>query len=1281
MPTNTEYTADYFLNLYDQNIPEKDKEEEEEKVQETFNADYFLNKYDSVQEEITQEEIKEEERKRQEQERLELQQQILDEDVELKEYVGEKEVVLDREPVQYDANYFLNLYDAEPTKELPSGKEPTTIQKLELGARLERHTLGNLWRTAQAGLATLTNNKTFQENIKEIETERTDNIFNAMKNEYGIDFKEYADDAAVITGRIGTAFADPVTFFIPWAKIAKLGKLGATATGAGIGAADMSLYEYAAYGEVNPNNVLFGAATGGASSLLGKVLANRAQSVSTDELNIGKVDSKVRDTVVKSSVEDEPVIKLTSKEIDDLDKATNILLKDNIPLLKELETGVFIEKLYKKANNDIKAFNLIKNKQASYNKSTRKWEALPDATMTQRQINNLNKKRKEAEAFLQDDYFELIKKDAEGRVKIVDGTLKVLSTRSDFQLTDSLLQKIMYETARPLFGAGVGFTAGTFIGDDEDAINYSLMGAGLTFGLLYNRVKDAPYLLKGQKEKAFGIIQNESARMLHNYLKTKGSSVIATRGVNHGSENEILSRYLFHQFDGRQKNIIGAEEAADFLTGQWGKAISEVVQNATEVERIAATRIIKQLATRAEVKQQGNFSAQQMQTIDNLIANTKLFKNKFNNDYVKPVITFKEIDNYDLPQIWSPSKIYGNKEEAVNIVKEALAAEFPKWGKKAKELTGETSLTNAAKAIVSRELGESVESVFKDSNLMLGRLGTFDGIPQLKNYQKERIFKSIEARKILEPLLEDDLRVILERLVTNTTKGVEFARKLGENGQVLGKLERSLRSKFDQGLLTEKEFRTKLKLMHDTVNAFFGLYGKAPKDALQSNLAKDGFALLTFLSNSTMLPRSLIPQLGDFLQPFQNSNVWSAARGFANAWKRDGIARTYGIGGSRQSTIGGTFTKDIEGVFSAGLHPSTSFQEKLANWTKFFFKYNGMAPATDLGARVAFSAGLDEIFNIAKEIGTKTKISKALNNKLNYYGLDKADIKGLYKFKTVEEALASPTGESILVKAGNKAMKRDVGLPQIGNRMFFAQSNNPLIRSMGLFLSWAQYKVAQMNGLITRVEDGDLKLAIKMLGTITIFGGLRELQIEMSPSREYYEENEPRNFSYRWWGEASALAGFADWRVEKFGRVADSWNGTGNGTATSAITPLVGYLDRFYNSIGKTWRNLKAEDYEGATVSTLKTLPLGAEIVDYTNRASELLTEEKLLEDKANRKKKEPSPLYGFATGGIVRQQYFQGEEVDPMFPVTDAEDNPSNRRDPLTGLTYAEQMEGLGFK
>ena len=49
-----------------------------------------------------------------------------------------------------------------------------------------------------------------------------------MKTKYGKDFTKFSRDAEVIAGSVSTALVDPVTFLIPWAKIAKVGKAGAT---------------------------------------------------------------------------------------------------------------------------------------------------------------------------------------------------------------------------------------------------------------------------------------------------------------------------------------------------------------------------------------------------------------------------------------------------------------------------------------------------------------------------------------------------------------------------------------------------------------------------------------------------------------------------------------------------------------------------------------------------------------------------------------------------------------------------------------------------------------------------------------------------------------------------------------------------------------------------------------------------------------------------------------------------------------------------------------------
>ena len=60
--------------------------------------------------------------------------------------------------------------------------------------------------------------------------------------------------------------------------------------------------------------------------------------------------------------------------------------------------------------------------------------------------------------------------------------------------------------------------------------------------------------------------------------------------------------------------------------------------------------------------------------------------------------------------------------------------------------------------------------------------------------------------------------------------------------------------------------------------------------------------------------------------------------------------------------------------------------------------------------------------------------------------------------------------------------------------------------------------------------------------------------------------------------------------------------------------------------------------------------------------------------------KKEGKPVSLYSTGGLVRQQYFKGEEVSKDFPVTDVKETAADRVDPFTGQPYSAQMEELGL-
>ena len=50
------------------------------------------------------------------------------------------------------------------------------------------------------------------------------------------------------------ALIDPVTFLIPWTKIAKAGKIASISSGAGVAAVDLSLREEALYGKIQARN-------------------------------------------------------------------------------------------------------------------------------------------------------------------------------------------------------------------------------------------------------------------------------------------------------------------------------------------------------------------------------------------------------------------------------------------------------------------------------------------------------------------------------------------------------------------------------------------------------------------------------------------------------------------------------------------------------------------------------------------------------------------------------------------------------------------------------------------------------------------------------------------------------------------------------------------------------------------------------------------------------------------------------------------------------------------
>ena len=1044
--------------------------------------------------------------------------------------------------------------------------EPTGTELAELGARLEKTTFRNLYQIFKAGNLSADNDKSLSENIKDVEKERTDKIYSKMKEKYGTDFRKYQNEMAVIGGRAGVALFDPVTFLIPWAKIAKVGKLGATGIGAGIASTDMAIYDYATNGEVSPDNVLFAAGLGGLSSLGGTILANKIYAPKDKNINLGKIDGET--TVVKSSITEPPNPKLNTKEAQDLEDVSLKVIAENDPLLKELSNLGAVRKLMDRANKDINI----------YNETKKGLERIKGVTNVK--INKtIQQNYKDAIKFKTNQLPQLIKQHSDGQLKIVNGVLTKLGKDDQYEITQNILHSITQNLTGSLMGGGVGYTIGSFIGDDDsETLPISFMTAGVVLGGLHKSVNRNPYITEAMKKETSDSILNNAKIVLHNFLKVNTAGGTATRNIAHGGENETLARMLFHIQGGKKKNIMGAEQATDLVSGKFYLQIGEALGNSSVHEQSAAFKIIRGLDTEENVIKSFNLNKTEIANVKTLVKNVKTFREDFGNAYIRSAgIEFKNISNYGLPQF------YNN-----NIIKDSKA--FKKTLKEAVELQD--------KGLSASKKSDKVNDIFDNMTgrgvkNILGEDEKFTGIPYLKNFKKERYFTDPAAIKKLEPFLEDNLSIVLNQWVTSSVKGVEFARQFGQRGEVIDSLIASLNKKKSQGILSDVEHKKKLTLMRDTVNAYFKTHGVLKGD---HDLGRTGMSLITFLTNTTMLPRAAIAQLADFIQPFQNSTFGSAAKAILKGQGDRNYAYKLGIARGKNTTL----EKDMEALVSSAGNAHNSVQLKINKYTQNFFRWNQMQRLTDKGARFAFNTGVEDAFKFGKKYGNLTKINRSTMTKINQMGLDKNELKYLSKYNNIDEAFKDTTAAGILLKAGNKIKDRDIGVPTVGNRMLFSQSQNPYVRSFGLFLSWAQFKSSQLNSLVNRVSDGDTKLALKMIGGIGIAGGIKEMQIFASPAQEYYKDNKPDRFSGEWWEQASMLQGMVDWRIEKAIRVFGLGEAGGK-SGVENFSSVIGQMDNLATGVSGTVRNFGQGDYEGALIAATKPTPI-RELISIYNR-------------------------------------------------------------------------------
>jgi len=1134
-----------------------------------------------------------------------------------------------------------------PITEPSQGPEPSFARKVSYGAEQEQTIFGNLAQSFIAGARSLTDSGlTFQKALRESEKQRQEEIFKQFP-----EFKNKPEDAAVLTGRIGQALVDPVGWLVPWTKIAKAGKLATVGTGSAFAAGDVALREKVLYGTVDPSSVIMATTLGGAATYGGDVLARKFTNKNTiKDINI--VDESGTVKTLSSRIKDEPEFEADDLTKQIIEEEGQNSLKARMDFLTDSPNNA---KIVKEAQAQINAYKQLN----SSSKITKRQNELAakgiykNKKVLREERNVLRKEAAKAKLTLKNQTETFIKQVNDGVVVQLD-ELEKIGTR--VTLSDGLLRKFVYEATRPFFGGVSGAIAGSYFGEeDDDLLMYTLTGIGAGLGAWQAQVQRSKFLTKPQKQIIEDTLDQQARLTTNTWVKINTAGTHAARLNAWGGASSLFSKLMYKQMGASLTGKVGKpveQRSLDNIGRLFNVIHEDVLKNVPRdmLEDVGKLRngftTINNLAKK--------YTPDELQALQQASQNVEAFTNNLGELVTSAGIPFKELENYGLTQMWDWDKITKNRDTFGTLLKRAWAVQTFKLNPTdtkaidAAIKNGGTNFENQVTDVLSGLSGTRATSAFDDS-------GNNVIIPLLKNYEKERVITDQNARILLQDYIINDPSQTLGTLVQNTLPSLEFAKTFGAKGELLRTIKNDISKKYDnvrQGTTaTELELK-ELQHINDSVNAYFGLYG----NRLSNETGHVMMAGITALGNSTMLTRVAIPSLGDLIQPLQNSGVMPVIRTYAAKAKAGKLL------GGKQDTfstegLGIKYQNVLESEIKAigfGVDPSNRAGRNISKFNDLFFRVVQLKRITDFARGAAYDAGVFRTFDISKKIARSGKISKSLQNEINALDVNKEELLKIAKFKNAKEAYNNNETKKFLHKAGFNSSERDAIIPTVGNRLLFAQSNNPLVRSLGQFLSWAQAKTTQTNALISRLEDGDAALAIRMLAALSIYGGVRELQVAFSPS-DYYkdEDNIPQRGSLEYALQAAKLSGnIMPFQAEK---ILSTLTGPGASEGLGGAIPSLSLTNDLMRLPTKVGRNVYQGDMEGAVSNVLDVTPFGRDLKnvlggDFPLQPIELL-------DIQDTPKPRPTK----------RTPYAEGLEVN--VPYT--KDEPEERINPFTGEPY----------
>jgi len=1189
------------------------------------------------------------------------------------------------------------------SREAYIGDKPASFsRKLQHGFSSSTWLGGELYRMGKAKLQP----GDYSENIQRLEAQRLEDL----REKYSDITKEDASSWASLIGEGVGLMVDPATFGTMFlatpAKGAALSRLALRARSAGFfgaeGALRATTYQASRGQEIDPTNILLSSTLGGTLGALFPMVGQRqALGPAKKELeSVSGTTDPIRDHVgisykdvnqvtpfqalqkyrqeMRPTLIDPPLSPAKEKAIHD----SLLLAREHPDMPKSL-----LENLRDIPNNNeiparLKAFDDMIAKER-LRRETKEVGALSD-----KEFNLLRKERARLYRAKKDLGYNTV----DQAIDISAGVNAGISQLAK----DGLLSATSIRRAiiRPIIGAaggyGTGATANLFTEEDNiNPIMFALIGA--TGGALSSKIVNStfsPLIKQAGKEAVDDTIKNS----LWAHANVLFSSTMATRANAFGGRLELFSRMLFNQpgADIRGASKVALETQSSLVRQEVNTTRRQFFQKQelgdTTISLLGYNKDIvryrevvgkyrrglygeRGTPQAIEGLKRADFNDEEIEMILVVSRGVSSQLKKMADEVVAVIPDVKLLDDYGLPQFHNHAKIVKNEGAAREAYERAFIVQA-----RSRLKTGET-FTNTMETEARKTAKNHIDEIIRTGSPGNKAGGQWIGSdytnpnmrmrPFIKNFELDRKLTDIEAVKEIEDFMLWDVEEVMSRYVEATVPSLSFARTFGGKGEVITSMKANIVRDFKKAMdnasspteqralkgLQDKQMRT----VHDMVDAYHGRLHAAHR-ITSNNIANNVYAVTTTLANLTYLPKVVISSLGDLVQPFQNSGIFSAVKG---------LGRTASKKGFHKDGFGDVSVLEHElQAYTMKNNPGSTIQSAAYAANQAWFKINGLGALTGFARKFAYNTGIEDGFKIASQLG-KSK-SRSLKARANNLGISNDVANYLNKFKTVDEAWKDTTAKTYLNRIGVKSADRDALIPQIGNRRGFSQSKNPAIRATGQFLSWAQAKSAQTNTLVNRMESGDAALAVRMLGSLVIYDGIltfRDFLNDPTGKRldrkgvESYTESFTRLETI---GRAGEFSGnLTPWYIGKAAQLM-STNTAYN--PVSNIAPSLGWMwdmvtgfspVPFKGSVGTVWSNLADDDPEGALVQVLDRVPLGKEFMVLR----EGITGDELI-DMPNRRRR--------AKGGVV--------ENVPQVPK-----EPDERIDKMTGLPYNVQA-GTAF-